>query len=117
MTRRPSKAKASAKANTLAKRPSKASPAEAGITIPEDQWDLPVSFGLDGAMVTLRGAVLGGGPILSPSQLTAEQWAELTAERIKRHRTFEVGMVGAGIVDRSRAIAEVESRSRVGREL
>jgi len=54
---------------------------------------------------------------LSLSQLTADQRAELVAKRIELQPKFEVGMVGAGIVNKERAIAEVKAQSEVGRVL
>ncbi|TMQ34014.1 MAG: hypothetical protein E6K70_09975 [Planctomycetota bacterium] len=85
--------------------------------IPPEQWDMPVSFAQDGSMVSLREFIHPTVPVLSLSQLSPEQRAELTVKRIELQPRFELGMIGAGIVDKSRAIAEVKSQSKVGRLL
>jgi hypothetical protein len=54
---------------------------------------------------------------LELTQLSPEQQAELTAARIQHQPKFQVGMVGVGVVDKERAIAEVKARSDVGRTL
>jgi len=99
-----------------AKRPAKKAGADV-TKIPPEQWDMPVSFAQDGSMVSLREFIHPTVPVLSLSQLSPEQRAELTVKRIELQPRFELGMIGAGIVDKSRAIAEVKSQSKVGRLL
>ncbi|MCI0665179.1 MAG: hypothetical protein L0220_29300, partial [Acidobacteria bacterium] len=54
---------------------------------------------------------------LAPSQLTPNQRAELVARRIELQAEFEVVMIGAGMIDKNRAVAEVKAQSDVGRIL
>jgi hypothetical protein len=80
--------------------------------------DLPVSFDPAGNLVTLREAMKSGyGGFISLASLSPEKRAELTVKRIEAQPKFELGMVGAGIVDKQRAIKEVKAQSEVGRVL
>ena len=101
----------------MPKRASRPRAAKTNIGVPDGQWDLPIAYRPDGTMCTLRDVVEKKAPVLSLSQLTARQRAELTAKRIERQPDFRVGMVGAGILNRDRAIAEVQALSPVGRAL
>ena len=86
----------------------------AGQTPPSEQLDLPVSFDTDGNFVTLRQIIETRVPVLSLASLSAENRARLTVKRIEAQPKFELAMVGAGIVDKKRAIKEVQSLSDVG---
>jgi len=89
-----------------------------GIKIPPDQLNLPVTFDAAGNPVTLKEAVEPGhGSILSFASLSPEKKAELTAKRIELQPKFEVAMVGGGIVDKRRAIQEVEAQTDIGKVL
>lgn len=93
-------------------------PTGTGPAIPQEQWDLPIAYSLDGRrMLSLREAVESSGGVLEPMQLDETQRAELVATRIERQSHFELCMVGAGRVDQQRAIREVQSRSPIGRVL
>lgn len=88
------------------------------ITIPDEQWEIPASFSADGSkMASLRDVVDKNVSTMSLSQLTTDQRAELVAKRIELQPKFELAMVGAGIVGKERAIAEVKAQSDVGRVL
>ena len=88
----------------------------AGIT--SDQWDLPAGFCMDNERIaTLRDLVDPNVPTKSPSELTEEQRSELVARRIEMQPKFEIGMLGVGVIDKTRAIAEVRARSKIGRIL
>ncbi|MBY0231370.1 MAG: hypothetical protein K2W96_18965 [Gemmataceae bacterium] len=84
--------------------------------IPLDQLDLPVSFDPSGAMVTLR-EVLDGKPALPLAALDPEQRTALVLERLERQPGLELAMVGAGFIDRSRALLEVKAGTEAGRAL
>jgi hypothetical protein len=86
--------------------------------IPEKQWELPASYNAEGTkMATLREVADPNVPTMSLAELTPEQRAELVAKRIEQQRKFQIAMVGAGIVDKERAIAEVKAQSKIGRVL
>ena len=55
---------------------------------------------------------------MSLAELTEEQRVELVISRLQsRPDDFRIVMVGPGVVDKTRAIAEVKARTRVGRTL
>jgi hypothetical protein len=86
--------------------------------IPPEQWDLPVSFDAEGKKVlTLRDLVEKAPAALGVAQLSLDQRAELTAERIERQPKFELAMVGHGIVTKTEALSAVRARSEVGKLL
>ena len=87
------------------------------LAVPKEQWGLPVSVTPDGCVVTLKAFVQAKMPALSFSQLSPSQQSELVAARIERQSEFELAMVGAGIVDKQRAIQEVRARTPVGQTL
>jgi hypothetical protein len=86
--------------------------------IPREQWDLPATYSADGDhMLPLRDLTDPNTAALSLSQLTPNQRAELVAKRIELQPEFEIVMIGAGIIDKNRAVAEVKAQSDVGRIL
>ena len=95
--------------------------------IPEKQWDLPVGFVArgeergeerGGEIVTLRELLKETPDILPLAQLTERQRDWLVARRIEAQGKFELAMYGVdGILDKERAIHEVESGSRVGKTI
>ena len=69
-------------------------------------------------MVTLREFVKNKTSLHVPlSSLSYTQKAKITAERIRREPEVKLAMVGAGVIDKERAIAEVESQTPVGQAL
>jgi hypothetical protein len=97
--------------------PKKATLTKKATSVPEEQWNMPIRFSPSGALVSLRDFTQSRVPALSLSQLTPEQHAELTARRIELQPRFEVAMVGAGTVDKKRALAEVRAQSEIGQLL
>ncbi len=85
--------------------------------VPKEQWELPVSMAADGHWVTLEETVKEKTAATSFGQLSLDQQAELVAKRIESQPTFELAMVGPGLVDKEHAIQEVRSQSSVGRTL
>lgn len=86
--------------------------------IPDRQWDLPASYCADGnQLATLRDVVDPDVPTMSLSELSPEQRAELVAKRIEAQPNFQIAMIGAGLLDKQRAIAEVKAYSKIGRAL
>lgn len=86
--------------------------------IPKEQLSMPVSFDPAGNLVTLQEVINSGHvSVASLATLSPEKRAELTVKRIEAQPEFDVAMIGGGIVDRERAIKEVEAHSDVGRVL
>jgi len=71
----------------------------------------------DSSVATLRDVVDPSVPTKHLSELTLEQAAKLVAERMELQPSLELAMIGAGSIDKSRAIAEVKNRTRVGKLL
>jgi hypothetical protein len=80
------------------------------------QLNLPVTFDAKGKPVTLLDFVKGV-PSLSQSSLTHSQRAKLTAERIRREPEAEIATIGSGMINKERAIAEIEAQSPIGEVL
>jgi len=68
-------------------------------------------------LATLREVVDPDVPTMSLSELSPEQRTELVAKRIEAQPNFQIAMIGAGLLDKQRAIAEVKSYSKIGRAL
>lgn len=86
--------------------------------IPQKQWELPASYSADGMqLATLRDVIDPNVPTLSLAELSPEQRAELVASRIAAQPDYEIAMLGAGIVNKERAIEEVKAQSKIGRAL
>ena len=80
----------------------------------EDHWSLPVAMAPGGQWLSLREVIEDEPVRFSFIQLSLEQQSELVAERIKKRPQFEVGVIGIGIVDKKRAIKEVQNRTSIG---
>jgi hypothetical protein len=93
------------------------SSAEARSVIKKEQWEMPVTFDEAGNLVSLREYVREGHRALSFSALSADQRAELAAKRIEMQPDYELGTIGAGLVNKQRAIDEVRSHTKLGRRL
>ena len=87
--------------------------------IAERQWKLKAGYRRDGSsMLSLRELLdAPETDARSLTDLTEEEQAELTAERIRHQRKFKVSLVGIGTIDKKRAIAEVRALSPAGRTL
>jgi len=88
-------------------------------SIPEDQWNMPAGYKADrSGMATLKEvADPHVHTTLSFSELTPDQRAELVAKRIEMQPKFNVSMLGIGVIDKDRALAEVRAQSKAGRIL
>ena len=88
------------------------------VRISPEQMKLPVSFDAEGHLVTLRQMMQPGAALaLSMASLTPTKRAEITVKRIEAQPKFELAMVGAGVIDKARAIREVMAQSDIGRVL
>jgi hypothetical protein len=102
---------------TAAKRASKKRGLETG-AIQQRQWELPTSYCADGkGWATLREVVDPDVPTMTYSELSPDQRAELVAKRISEQPKFQIAMLGAGLLDQKRAMAEVKAQTAIGRAL
>lgn len=85
--------------------------------IPEKQWKMPAGFCSDGSPATLLDVVDPNQPTRQLSDLTLEQRAELVVKRMELQSKIELAMIGAGMIDKARAITEVTNQTKVGRLL
>ena len=84
----------------------------------EKQWQIPAGFHADGsAAATLQEVLDPAVPTLHSTDLTLQQQAELVAKRLASQPKIELAMVGAGMIDKDRAIAEVKRKTKVGKLL
>ena len=51
------------------------------------------------------------------SDLTLQQRSHLVVKRLELQAKIELAMIGAGMIDKTRAITEVKNKTRVGRLL
>lgn len=86
--------------------------------LPEKQWEMPAGFSADGiGHATLRDVVDPDIPTMQLSDLSLEQRAELVSKRLELQSEINLAMIGAGVIDKSRAITEVKNRTKVGKLL
>lgn len=90
---------------------------ESRSVINKEQWDMPVSFDADGKLISLRDYVKEGHNALSFSALSPDQRTELAAKRIEMQADYEIATIGAGVVDKERAVDEVRTQTKLGRRL
>ena len=83
----------------------------------EDHWSRPVAMTPDGQWISLREVVEEEPTQVPFNCLFLEKQSELVAERIRQNPDFDVGIPGQGIMDKKRAIDEVQKRTSVGRAL
>ncbi len=84
----------------------------------EKELKLPVSFTSDGKKVTLEEYITKKSNISLPlSSLKPSQLAEITVDRIKEKPEVKLMMLGSDIIDKERAIAEVQAQSSIGQVL
>ncbi len=84
----------------------------------QKQLAMPAGFYADDSRVaTLRDVVDPSVPTKHLSELTLEQRAELVAERLALQPSIELAMIGAGMIDKQRAITEVKGKTKIGRLL
>ena len=122
MAYRPSEKKATKKkvstAATAAKRAGKKKKSKQAVAIEDRQWKLPASYYAGGkSLATLREVVDPDVPTMSFSELSARQRVDLVAKRIAQQPKFQIAMLGAGLLDQKRAIAEVQGQTSIGRAL
>jgi hypothetical protein len=86
--------------------------------VPEKQWEMPAGFHADGkTLATLKDVVDPDTPTMQLTNLPFGKRAELVVERLSRQPQFELNMIGAGKIDKARAITEVKHHTKVGRLL
>ena len=105
-------------AAAAAKRASKKKKKEKAGAIQERQWKLPASFCADGkGWASLREVVDPDVPTMTYSELSPDQRSALVAKRIAQQPKFQIAMLGAGLLDQKRAMAEVKAQTSIGRAL
>jgi hypothetical protein len=92
-------------------------PGEPRSVIKQEQWDMPVTFDMDGKPISLHDYVEGGHKARSFSSLSDDQRADLAAKRIEMQPAYEIATIGAGVVSKERALDEVRTKSKLGRTL
>ncbi|MFN2499835.1 MAG: hypothetical protein ABR557_12180 [Pyrinomonadaceae bacterium] len=103
---------------TAAKRASKKRKTEKSGAIQERQWKLPASFCADGkGWASLREVMDPDVPTMTYSELSPDQRSALVAKRIAQQPKFQIAMLGAGLLDQKRAMAEVKAQTSIGRAL
>ena len=80
----------------------------------EDHWNAPVAMGPVGEWLSLREVVENELQQVPFADLSLEKKSELVAERIRLRPQFEMGVIGKEIIDKKRAIQEVEQRTSLG---
>lgn len=86
--------------------------------VPAKQWRLPAGYHRDRkGFATLRHVVDPDTPTVDGAELTDEQRTELTLERLKRQKRFRVGVLGTSLIDKKRALEEVQHLTAIGRAL
>jgi hypothetical protein len=86
--------------------------------ISQPQWKLPAGYTSNGKkMATLQEVVDPETPTMSLSQLSDKQRLALVAKRIQMQPDFQIAMLGAGLIDKKRALQEVKSGTPIGRNL
>jgi hypothetical protein len=96
----------------------KASTARKTRALLQKQLAMPAGFYADDSSVaSLREVVDPTVPTKHLSELTLEQRAELVAERLALQPSLELAMIGAGLIDKQRAITEVKGATKVGKLL
>jgi hypothetical protein len=105
-------------AATAAKHARKKKKTEKAGAIQDRQWELPASYCAGGkGWATLREVVDPDVPTMTFSELSPKQRAELVAKRIAQQPKFQIAMLGAGLLDQKRAMAEVKAQTAIGRAL
>ena len=85
---------------------------------PAKQWEMPAGYCADGSgHASLRDVVDPEVATMQLSDLTLQQRAELVVKRLELQSKIELAMIGAGMIDKARAITEVKNQTRVGRLL
>lgn len=82
-------------------------------------WNQPAGYHIDGVKIATLGELVDPSiPTMSLSELTEEQRVKLVVSRLRMEPDdFRIAMIGPGVIDKTRAIAEVQSGSRIGRTL
>jgi len=68
-------------------------------------------------MATLQEVVDPETPTMNLSQLSDKQRLALVAKRIEMQPDFQIAMLGAGLIDKKRALQEVKNGTPIGRNL
>jgi hypothetical protein len=78
------------------------------------QWYMPAGFHPDGRPASFSHVVDPSKPTVDGDQLTDDERCRLTLLRLWRQKALKLGSLGDGVVDRDRAMREVEARTPLG---
>jgi hypothetical protein len=88
-------------------------------TSPRSWSEHPAGFRIDGENIaTLQEVQAPDIPTMSLGELKREQRVRLALASLRaKPDDFTIGMIGPGVINKARAIAEVEAQSRIGQTL
>ena len=86
---------------------------------PRASGDHPAGYHVGGTkLATLTEVLAPSTPTMALAELTEQQRVDLVVARLQaKPDGFCISMIGSGVINKTRAIAEVQARSRVGRTL
>jgi hypothetical protein len=89
------------------------------LKIADEEWNLPISISPTGDILTLRDVtnLPSHESILKLDDMPPDKRTELVIKRIENQPKFEINMVGVGVVDQNRALAEIAAGSDAGRSI
>jgi len=88
------------------------------VRVPRHEHSRPAGYLLNNEFASLAEVIDPKIPTRNLVELDAQQTRKLVVRRLQlAPESFQVAMIGIGLVDKHRAIAEVESDSRIGRYL
>ena len=84
----------------------------------KEELRLPVSLDQTGKLVSLKDFITDEErKSLSLSDLRREQWASIVIDRIEEQPEVPLAAIGAGAIDKCRAIEEIKALSPIGEAL
>jgi hypothetical protein len=86
------------------------------LSVPEDQWKLPIGYSENGNPITLLEYQEKPNVVASLESLSSKSKKILVAERIRLNKSYPTRfMVGVGLVDKKVALEEVQKESSAGK--
>ncbi len=78
----------------------------------------PAGYRIDDSIATLRAVLDPDVPTKAFPELSEDQRVELVIANLQRRSDdFTIAMIGPGLINKARAIAEVKARSPIGRAI
>lgn len=79
-----------------------------------EQLRMPAGYKNDGTIATLAEVISPQVATLDLAQLPAEQRRDVVVKRLEQLPSLDIVMIGAGHIDKERAIAEVKADTEIG---